>query len=115
VNTRIFSASLFCVALACLTIPASAQWPAVRPEIAQHLIIAGFSPPVYAKKEISAAEAVPNQTAEEKRRVAGAKAMLMGDFGFPLCDTNCSTIHEGPLPPPNYFQDHPPNNISPSH
>ena len=82
-NTRIFSTSLFCVALLGSVLPAAA---AVRPEIAQALQDAhrfaqskSARPNTFAAiKKIKTAEAVPNQTAEEKQAVTRMKAFVTG-------------------------------------
>src|SRR4051812_19898725 len=75
-NIRIFSASLYCAVVLCSAIPASAG---VRPEITKHLRMAqGMAQRAFfiAQRQISEAEAVPNQTDEEKNAVAQVKARL---------------------------------------
>ena len=80
-STRIFSAVMICAAF--FALPAAAT---VRPEIAQalqdaHRRVQGMSTPpntFAAMKKIKTAEAVPNQTAEEKQAVARVKAFVTG-------------------------------------
>ncbi len=94
-NTRIFLASLFCVAMLG-TLPATAT---VRPEIAQALQDAHrfaqskSAPPntFAAMKKIKTAEAVPNQTAEEKQAVARVKAFVAGQSAGLTGDPNFNT------------------------
>ena len=78
-NTRILSGSLFCAALLCPALLSSCT-ANVRPEVATHLEAAlvdarhDFS--AGAMQQIAAAEAVPNQTDEEKNNVAQVKARV---------------------------------------
>jgi len=106
-NTRIFSASLFCVAVLCSAVPASA---AMRTAIAGRLQQARFwefkGSLALAMERLRAAEAVPNQTDEEKDAVAHLKAEVMYTYskssqsGFGTREDNAFPY----IPPPNAGQ-----------
>ncbi|HWY61575.1 MAG TPA: hypothetical protein VNW15_06715 [Rhizomicrobium sp.] len=93
-NIRIFSTVMICAAF--FALPAAAT---LRPEVAQalqdaHRMVQGTpSPPntFAAMKKIKTAEAVPNQTAEEKQAVARMKAFVIGNSGDWSGDPNFST------------------------
>jgi hypothetical protein len=92
-NTRIFSASIFCAALLCPALLSGCAIPipaGTRPEITQPLQEAQTSAEHHdytdVGRQIAVAEAVPNQSPEERELVARVKwnltASNMGNDNF---------------------------------
>jgi hypothetical protein len=80
-NTWIFPTSLFCVALLCVPACTSIDLSGTRPEIAQPLKQAETfwrrGQQAAAMESLKAAEAVPNQTADEKGTVARVRTTVL--------------------------------------